>query len=375
MNAALRQFEASEANLEKLERLWSELLAMIPSGIEFVTNPQYDDRCRAFHDVFQVLPKIDGWKPEAEPLNLNELAQNRLDADEVGEISAIVSVDEAVTSPGRDLAEYRYRFNKKRRQVIRTALREIIGKIDDDLRLLRSRYEGDFKVTSVEGSEWDDLREGVKELDMLLGTAQRPLRWEDLTRHLFFGMMHDLLDILRHDWPAVKSGITKTLYDDNEPVPVGPVATKLKWEVLSAEEFQRLIFALISSTKGYENPAWLTHTNAPDRGRDLSVTRVVEDPLAGVLRSRVIIQCKHWMSKSIADKDVSELREQMAHWAPPKVDVLIIATSGRFTADAVDLIEKNNHGDRALRIETWPETHLEHLLASRPALIADFSLR
>jgi hypothetical protein len=202
-------------------------------------------------------------------------------------------------------------------------------------------------------------------------------------------MAHDLVDIVQRDWPAVKSGITKQMYDDNEPVPIevddlgelaasqptGPIVTKLKWHALSAEEFERLIFALITSAKGYENPAWLTHTNAPDRGRDLSVARVVEDSLAGVTRSRVIIQCKHWTSKSITGGDISELRDWMAHWEPPKVDVLVVASSGRFTTDAIVLIDKHNVGDRALRIEMWPESHLEHLLASRPALIAQFGLR
>jgi hypothetical protein len=390
MNAALRQFEAAEANLEKLEHLWKELRAMIPEGIAFGRNPKYDDRSRAFSDILRVLPKIDGWKPEAELPDLNGLAQNRLDAREIDEISAIVSVEESVETPGRELAEYRYRLNKKRRQVIRTALGEITGRIDEDLTSLRAKYGGDFEVKPVEGSYWDDLKASVKEIDMLLGAAfQRPPRWGDLNRHLYFGMTQDLLDILRRDWPEVKSGITKQLYDENEPVPVevddlgtlaaskptGPVATRLRWESLSPEEFERLLFALISSTRGYENPGWLTHTNAPDKGRDLSVTRAVEDLLGGIMRSRVIIQCKHWTSKSVAGADVSELKDQMTHWEPPKVDVLIIATSGRFTTDAVTLIEKHNAGDRALRIEMWPETHLEHLLASRPTLIAQFGLR
>jgi hypothetical protein len=55
--------------------------------------------------------------------------------------------------------------------------------------------------------------------------------------------------------------------------------------------------------------------------------------------------------------------------------VLVIATSGRFTSDAVAYIEKHNGSDRAPRIEMWPESHLERLLALRPSLIADFGLR
>ncbi|MBB4373574.1 hypothetical protein GGD63_006397 [Bradyrhizobium sp. cir1] len=157
--------------------------------------------------------------------------------------------------------------------------------------------------------------------------------------------------------------------------PSGPIPTKLNWAKLTEEESERLIFSLIAGEPGYENPEWLTQTRAADKGRDLSVTRVAKDGLSGHLRARVIIQCKHWLERSISPTDVALLKEQMALWEPPRVDVLIIATSGRFTTDAVVAIEKQGQSDRALRIEMWPESHLEMLLAARPALIAEFELR
>jgi len=73
--------------------------------------------------------------------------------------------------------------------------------------------------------------------------------------------------------------------------------------------------------------------------------------------------------------DIATLSAQMKHWEPPRVDELIIATSGRFTADAIDFIEKHNQGDHALLITMWPESHLENVLAARPHLIAQFRLR
>lgn len=391
MNAALRQFEAAEANIEKLERIWAEMQALIPGGISFGSDPKYEDRNRAYTGVLAAVPKIDGWKPESLPPDLNGLAQDRLDAREIDEVGAIVSVEEYVTAPGREIAEYRYRLNKKRRQLIRAALQEIMASVDESLKVLQAKYESEFELPkTIEPAEWDDLKGNIQQIEMLLGgSLPSPPRWSDLHRHLHFGMTGDLHDIVRHDWPEAKAGLSKGLYDENEPVPVevedigalaathptGPVATKLKWDVVTAENFERLIFSLISSAKGYENPEWLMHTNAPDRGRDLSVTRVVDDPLAGVMRNRVLIQCKHWNSKSVAVGDVSELKDQITHWEPPKVDVLVIATSGRFTGDAVAFIDKHNGSDRALRIEMWPESHLERLLASRPSLIADFGLR
>jgi hypothetical protein len=280
------------------------------------------------------------------------------------------------------LREYRFKFNKKRLALIQDVLSELIDLVDTDIRNLKFNPNSD--------SFWDALRDHVNQIDTLLGSSvKRPQRWSDLRRHLHFGSLGDFQDIKQIDWPNVKAGLRKSLYEVNDPIivkvkdlsdlvasrPHGPVATKLKWEGLPPDKFERLIFALISAESGYENPEWLMHTNAPDRGRDLSVTRVVVDPLAGTIRSRVIIQCKHWLSRSVALDDVTTLIGQMKLWEPPRVDIHVIATSGRFTSDAVAYIERNNQSDTALRIEMWPESHLERLLAARPSLIAEFRLR
>jgi hypothetical protein len=155
--------------------------------------------------------------------------------------------------------------------------------------------------------------------------------------------------------------------------PKGPITTALDRPNISDEDFERLIFTLISDTPGYENPEWLMQTRAPDRGRDLSVTRVTQDELS--VRHRVVIQCKHWTSRSVNLVEVSSTKEQMALWPNPRVDILILATSGRFTADAVTWIEQHNAGGIAPRIEMWADSHLERLLAARPAIIAEFGLR
>lgn len=152
-----------------------------------------------------------------------------------------------------------------------------------------------------------------------------------------------------------------------------PIATQLAWEKLSEDNFERLLYSLVCGQEGYENPAWLTKTNASDRGRDISVDRVYRDSLSGVLRHRVIIQCKHWLSKSVGVQELALLRDQMKLW-DPRVHILVIATSGRFTSDAVAFIEKHNDSDVALRIEMWPDSHLERLLSTRPDLVRSFGI-
>ena len=391
LNSALRHFEAAEANLVKAEKILTGIESAIPQGIAFGEDVDYESNCRSFDTLITALPAIDGWKPEIILMELDEIAQNRLDAQEVGEIDCIVSVERQISEPSRLLREYRYRFSQKRRELIRDALLELIDDIDANLRSLSKLLESDRPAhENIANDEFEQLKENVDQISTLLGSSvAKPARWPDLHRHMHFGMLGDLHDIIEHDWPSVKAGLHKSMYGEKEPVPVeigdlgtlvstkpkGPVATKLKWETPTDEEFERLIYALISSENGYENPEWLMKTNAPDRGRDLSVYRVYIDPLGGTIRHRVIIQCKHWQSKSVAPSDIATLKEQMKLWEPPRIDIHVISTSGRFTSDAVSLIEKHNQSDSALRIEMWAESHLERLLASRPAIIAEFGLR
>jgi hypothetical protein len=390
LTAALKQFEAAEANLTKLEKLWDEIAALIPSGIVFGGNVEYDDRRRSFESIIANLPAIDGWKPTNAPIDLDDIAQWRLDAKDCGEITAEVAVEKEIEVPGRELREYRFKFNQKRRELIRDALVKLIDQIDAGLREAKSAVKGLNANDKIAHPVWTSFRNHVDEIDALLGSSvQRPAGWTDLRRHIHFGMVCDLMDIEKSDWPAVKKELRQGLYGAHEPVPVdvkdlsmlvearptGPVTTKLKWTALTAEGFERLMFSLISGEDNYENPEWLMKTNAPDKGRDLSVTRITKDPLSGTTRSRVVIQCRHRPKEGVSVSDITTLREQMKLWGDPPVNVLIVATTGRFTADAVGVTEKHNLSDRSLRIEMWPDSHLERLLASRPALIAEFGLR
>jgi Restriction endonuclease len=314
------------------------------------------------------------------------------DALEVGEIEAQVSVESSIDEQGRLLREYRFKLQATRRELVRDRMLTLVDEVDEVLRQLLPCAEGkesNEHVSALSESNWSRLELSIAEIDTLLGSSDRPLRWGDLRRHLHFGMVGDLSDIHKFDWPAVKAGLRSSLYGQNDAVPVavtdlgeivaarpqGRVPTKLNWSVLSDEDFERLIFLLITGVKGYENPEWLQHTHAPDKGRDLSVTKVESDQLAGVRRYRVIIQCKHWQSRSVGPSDVSDARSQMELWQPPRVDQLIIATSGRFTVDAISLVEQHNQADRALHISMWPDSHLELLLAARPHLIGQFKMR
>ena len=101
LNAALRHFESAEANLVKLEKVLTEIEAAIPQGIEFIDSPEYDIKCRDLEAILESLTKLDGWKPEIRLGGLDEITQNRLDAQEIGEIECVVSVRRQVGEPAR----------------------------------------------------------------------------------------------------------------------------------------------------------------------------------------------------------------------------------------------------------------------------------
>lgn len=255
---ALREFEATEANLVKLERLLQEIENLVPKRIQFGSNPDYEDRCRAFDEVLASLPMIDGWKPECSFPDLNDLAQARLDAEDIGEVSLMVEAEESIEIPGKILREYRFRFNKKRRALIQDALSELIYLVDSDIRSIKTNLSPDIdEYSHVDSPYWKVLQDHVNQIATLLGSSiKKPRRWNDIFRHLHFGLISDFHDIEKMDWPSIKMELRESLFGVDDPIhvhvkdlsdlvsshPQGPVAIGLHWDRLSPDEFERLVF-------------------------------------------------------------------------------------------------------------------------------------
>jgi len=389
---ALREFDNTEANLQRLSKVWAEMSEIVPQGISFMAGSpegrRYDELSRAFADISAALPKLDGWTITSRPHGLNELAQQRLDAHDIDEISAIASVEEERWAPGKEIDEYQYRLNRARRSLVRQRLIGLMESVDELLAGLAERWPADSK--SIHDPDWDEMAASVREIDRLAGNVvPRTGRWNELRRHVHWAEGQDLRDIGALDWPSVRKDLQQGLYSELEPLPVrvgdltalvdsrpsGPVSTELAWATLTDEAFERLLYNILLDAQDYERPDWLIHTHAPDRGRDISAFHRVADSLSGASSERVILQAKHWLAKSVAPKDISGILPEISLWEPPPVAVLIVATSGRFTADGVRWIETHNSKGLRPRIEMWPGPHIEALLAQRPHLVAEFGLR
>lgn len=154
--------------------------------------------------------------------------------------------------------------------------------------------------------------------------------WWDLQRHMRFSKSQDWRDIAERDWPEVRAEITAIALGDGDPLPVpdidlgqaasgrltGSATLALPWERLDADGFERLLYDLLRSIPEHENVQWLMQTRAPDRGRDLSLDRVLRDGSGGVRTERVILQAKHWLSKSVNAAAVSETATAGKLWSP-----------------------------------------------------------
>ncbi len=98
----------------------------------------------------------------------------------------------------------------------------------------------------------------------------------------------------------------------------GPATLALPWERLDDDGFERLLYDLLRSIPEHEDVQWLMQTRAPDRGRDLSLDRVLRDGSGGVRTARVILQAKHWRSRSVNAPAVSETATAGKLWSPPQ---------------------------------------------------------
>jgi len=395
LEEALGQFERTETNLSRLESVAEEMNSLQPSGIVFgTTSPEaarYEQLRRAYEDLLAGLPALGGFKPTAVPWAWDEIAQRRVDAIDIDFPEAIAAEAMEANEPDEQLAEYRHRFSKARRKLVRQRAGELMEEVDGIVAEVDDTTVPRDGTPMGDDDRWQHLVNAIGEIERLLGTelVHKKGNWGDLHRHLGFAQAVDFRDIAESDWRSVRPDIEASLYGELEPLPVdvadleslaesgptGSVSTELQWDALDDEGFERLIFNILLQAAGYENPQWLMKTRAPDKGRDLSVDRVISDTLGDVRRERVIVQCRHWLSRSIRPEDCAETVAKMSLWEPPLVDALIIATSGRFTSDAVQWTEGHNSKGNSPRVEMWPDSRLETLLAQRAPLVREFGLR
>lgn len=387
LDELLQVMDRAAANLAKLQTIWDRAQPMIPSSPQRGTSREYEDLRRAWTPLLSGLPPIDGLTVTEELPDIDEAGQSFIDYWEIGE-PAFALMNE-LEKPGHQLDEYRFRLAQARRRAIHDRLDELTSTINGTLAKLTESIDRNSS-DRVDDPRTKVVEDSISEIERLLGdTTDRKGRWGDLHRHLHFGQAHDWHDIAEMDWPSVREDIEAASLSETDPLPVpaidlgvaasarptGGATIGLTWTALDDDGFERLLFDLLRGFPSYQNVEWLMKTRAPDRGRDLSAERIIKDDGGTTRTERVIVQAKHWTTKSVAPADITNTLAVLPLWEPPVVRTLVIATSGRFTSDAVAIVEKHNADGKLPFIELWPDSRLETQLSQRPDLIASYRLR
>ncbi|MFI8778077.1 restriction endonuclease [Brachybacterium paraconglomeratum] len=375
------------ANLAKLEAVWDRAQPMLPTGPARGSSREYEDLRRAWSELLAGLPPIDSWNITEQLPDADAAGQAFIDYAEIGEHP--FDLLNRLEAPGAQLDEYRFRLGRARRRAIRTRLGILTSIVSETLPGIAQSIPRD-STDKLSDARTATIEDSISEVERLLGdTTVRKGSWGDLHRHLHFGQGPDWHDILEKDWPSVRADIEAASLADADPLPVpeidlgraasahpsGAASTELAWSTLNDDGFERLLFDLIRTFPTYQNVQWLLKTRAPDRGRDLSAERVIQDDSGTTRTERVIIQAKHWLSKSVGPAEVSGTLSTLPLLEPPPIHTLVIATSGRFTSDAAGIADKHNAEGKMPHIELWSESRLESLLSARPDLVASHGLR
>ncbi|MFF1253689.1 restriction endonuclease [Pseudarthrobacter sp. NPDC058329] len=396
LDSALATFDKVAVNLEKLEKIWDRARPYVPSGPQLGNVPEYTTLARNWDDLLPGLLPIEGWRITESLPDIDALGQAFMDYGDIAELPRGAWAE--AERPGEELAKYRHLLDRARRRVIASRLTELTDQVS---RLIEKIILGIPTLDEwnaaplgprvrIDTPEVDEIENCLAEIERLLGqTVERTGRWGDLNRHLRFGEVHDWHDISALDWPSVLVDIEAAKVGEADPIPVpdidlgeigkaeltGQATTALSWTVLNPDGFERLLFDILRDLEGYQNIEWLMKTNAPDRGRDISLQRVIPDSSGSIRTERVIVQAKHYTSKSVGPSDIHASLASLSMWEPPVVRSLIIATSSRFSSDAVAIAEKHNENGLRPHIELWADSKLETLLSQRPKLAITYELR
>lgn len=387
LDELLQVMDRAAANLAKLQSIWDRAEPMIPTGPQRGTTREYEDLRRVWAALLTGLPPIDGFTVTEELPDMDDVGRMFVTYFEISEPAFSLMTE--LEQPGRQIDEYRFRLARARRRAIHDRLEELTSTVNVAVAQITESVASD-SAELVEDPRVQVFNDAISEIERLLGdTTVRSGRWGDLHRHVHFGQGQDWHDIARLDWPSVRMDIAAASLSETDPLPVpamdlgvaasarptGGASIGLTWTVLDDDGFERLLFDLLRGFPSYQNVEWLMKTRAPDRGRDLSAERVIKDEGGTTRTERTIIQAKHWTSKSVGPADVASTLAALSLWEPPVVRTLVIATSGRFTTDAVAVAEKHNADGKLPFIELWADSRLETQLSQRPDLIASYGLR
>ena len=392
LDNAIEELNKVAANLELLTKKWNEIKILLDFPArghwELENKQQYEYANLEFNELLAGIPKIG----ENEIYNLipdyDYVSQGGRDANELQEADMFTSFYSEIYGQESNISNYEYVLKRERRKLILNQVENCINDVDDILNSLKFILKERGLENALKPEEINPLRHKILQIDNLMGdSVERPPNWSDLQRHLGFGQVVDLSDILLNDWPSIKPAI-KSAFRGDDPFKIntkdikdlvdnadksGEIATGLNWAAITPDQFERLCADLLEASKGWENVEWNTSTNASDRGRDISAFSVIHDETRGTIREKAIIQCKHLIKTNVSPKDIKNIPNiSLTHY---DVDLYIIMTSGKVTDQVTQIVDSWNEKNQKPSVSIWVDWKLEQLLVKHPEIIKAYGLR
>ena len=387
---AIEELNKVSVNLELLKEKWAEIEQLLPvkGGWSEKDKLQYEIKCLEFSDILKEIPKIRDINIRNLLPEYDSVAQRGGNSLDYCDPEFTIEFYSETFAQDSEISKYEHALKRERRRLIRNQVQRCVGDIDETLTLLSANLEGRDSSDALKPEETNLLKESICQLDGLMGdSVSRPTRWSDLNRHLHFGLVHDLYGIIRLDWPSIKPSTDSFFYGD-DPIPIitqdigdlvdnadktGIIGTSLNWTGITDVQFERLCTDLLKALPNCEHVEWLTPTHASDRGKDIEAFWVYQDAARGTIRERTLVQCKHRPNKSVSPKDIETLQNlSVTHG---KVDLYLVITSGKFSDQVTQIVDRWNESNSKPKFELWEHWKLEQLLASHPHIIKLYGLR
>ena len=132
LNDALKQFEAVEANLSKLDHIWKQIKNLLPSidVVHFGDEGQYLQMQRSFEQIAKQMPRIDGFELKVCLEHPDNIFHSKVESLEIGELTDRAALDAHIHRKAEVLSDYRFRVETKRRELARQAVSGLCSQIE-----------------------------------------------------------------------------------------------------------------------------------------------------------------------------------------------------------------------------------------------------
>jgi len=163
LEKALEQFDAVEANIRRLKKVWAEMRQLIPKGLAFADGSPEEERyrelARAYQAIIRGLPAIGNTTIETVPWDLNAIGQARSKPK--------FWFEEEIYVPDLEIEEYRAKAAQARRELVRDRLILVMATIDPLLKNLVPRVPSGRQPITDE--DWDKLVDALRQVERLTG--------------------------------------------------------------------------------------------------------------------------------------------------------------------------------------------------------------